>query len=245
MPQPLQEADLTADQLSERDALSDFSPFGLPSASLRRDLAWVITRAEAFNCCPRHFISEGVREAVMMPQWQENGEKEKENPCRGRCKCKSGCEALRSLPTHEGWSVSLLHETAAFHFCILISIDLLPDPEKETSLRSFVLRDLLPSSVDGYYRYTGSLTTPPCSKVVEWIIFSRPVYLSHSQVCEVWTHTHTDTQTAIFSMHSQIPFPRSQWITCCPLVPAHKQVFPLIYFSAPLPPAFLTNPSAY
>uniref|UniRef100_A0A8C4HSE3 Receptor-type tyrosine-protein phosphatase gamma n=1 Tax=Dicentrarchus labrax TaxID=13489 RepID=A0A8C4HSE3_DICLA len=54
--------------------------------------------------------------------------------------------------------------------------------EKETNLRSFILRDLLPSSVDSYYRYTGSLTTPPCSKVVEWIIFSRPVYLSHSQV---------------------------------------------------------------
>lgn len=87
---------------------------------------------------------------------------------------------------------------AAFHFCILISIDLLLDPEKETSLRSFVLRDLLPSSVDGYYRYTGSLTTPPCSKVVEWIIFSRPVYLSHSQVCEVWTRTHTHAPRQLY-----------------------------------------------
>uniref|UniRef100_A0A665V0N4 protein-tyrosine-phosphatase n=1 Tax=Echeneis naucrates TaxID=173247 RepID=A0A665V0N4_ECHNA len=60
--------------------------------------------------------------------------------------------------------------------------------EKETNLRSFILRDLLPSSVDSYYRYTGSLTTPPCSKVVEWIIFSRPVYLSPSQVCPVHAH---------------------------------------------------------
>lgn len=55
-------------------------------------------------------------------------------------------------------------------------------PEKETFLEPFVLRDLLPSSIGSYYRYIGSLTTPPCSKVVEWIVFSRPVFLSYKQV---------------------------------------------------------------
>lgn len=54
--------------------------------------------------------------------------------------------------------------------------------EKETFLEPFVLKDLLPSSLGSYYRYTGSLTTPPCSKVVEWIIFSSPVYFSYKQV---------------------------------------------------------------
>ena len=54
--------------------------------------------------------------------------------------------------------------------------------EKETVLEPFVLKDLLPSSLGSYYRYTGSLTTPPCSKVVEWIIFSRPIYVSYKQV---------------------------------------------------------------
>ncbi|TKS70606.1 Receptor-type tyrosine-protein phosphatase gamma [Collichthys lucidus] len=53
--------------------------------------------------------------------------------------------------------------------------------EKETVLEPFVLKDLLPSSLGSYYRYTGSLTTPPCSKVVEWIIFSRPIYVSYKQ----------------------------------------------------------------
>lgn len=78
MPQPLQEADLTADQLSERDALSDLSPFGLLSASLRRDLARVITRAEAFNCCPRHFIrcQGSCNDATVAGKWG-GGEKEK------------------------------------------------------------------------------------------------------------------------------------------------------------------------
>uniref|UniRef100_A0A673Y1U7 protein-tyrosine-phosphatase n=1 Tax=Salmo trutta TaxID=8032 RepID=A0A673Y1U7_SALTR len=54
--------------------------------------------------------------------------------------------------------------------------------EKETFLEPFVLRDLLPSSLGSYYRYTGSLTIPPCSKVVEWIVFNRPVFLSYKQV---------------------------------------------------------------
>lgn len=43
---------------------------------------------------------------------------------------------------------------------------------------------MLPSSLGSYYRYTGSLTTPPCSRVVEWIVFSQPVFLSHQQVRE-------------------------------------------------------------
>uniref|UniRef100_A0A674MIQ9 protein-tyrosine-phosphatase n=1 Tax=Takifugu rubripes TaxID=31033 RepID=A0A674MIQ9_TAKRU len=81
-----------------------------------------------------------------------------------------------------------------------VCIDLLLDPEKETSLRSFVLRDLLPSSIDGYYRYTGSLTTPPCSKVVEWIIFSRPVYLSHSQLEAFYSIFTTEQQDHVKSV---------------------------------------------
>uniref|UniRef100_A0A3Q3R956 Alpha-carbonic anhydrase domain-containing protein n=1 Tax=Monopterus albus TaxID=43700 RepID=A0A3Q3R956_MONAL len=62
--------------------------------------------------------------------------------------------------------------------------------QKETFLEPFVLKDLLPSSLGSYYRYTGSLTTPPCSKVVEWIIFSRPVYVSYKQCTSVLGFRH-------------------------------------------------------
>ncbi|XP_033938221.1 receptor-type tyrosine-protein phosphatase gamma isoform X2 [Pseudochaenichthys georgianus] len=72
--------------------------------------------------------------------------------------------------------------------------------EKETNLRSFILRDLLPSSVNNYYRYTGSLTTPPCIKVVEWIIFSRPVYLSHSQLEAFYSIFTTEQQDHVKSV---------------------------------------------
>ncbi|XP_037345933.2 receptor-type tyrosine-protein phosphatase gamma isoform X2 [Pungitius pungitius] len=72
--------------------------------------------------------------------------------------------------------------------------------EKETNLRPFVLRDLLPSSLDSYYRYTGSLTTPPCIKVVEWIVFSRPVYLSHSQLEAFYSIFTTEQQDHVKSV---------------------------------------------
>lgn len=107
-------------------------------------------------------------------------------------------------------------------------------PEKETNLRSFILRDLLPSSVDSYYRYTGSLTMPPCSKVVEWIIFSRPVYLSHSQVRLVHTLACPDR---LFSVHGQIPFAHCQWMpskgTC--------SAFSHLIASLSVPPASLLH----
>uniref|UniRef100_A0A8D0D177 protein-tyrosine-phosphatase n=1 Tax=Sander lucioperca TaxID=283035 RepID=A0A8D0D177_SANLU len=67
-------------------------------------------------------------------------------------------------------------------------------------LQSFILRDLLPSSVDSYYRYTGSLTTPPCIKVVEWIILSRPVYLSHSQLEAFYSIFTTEQQDHVKSV---------------------------------------------
>ncbi|KAG7264585.1 hypothetical protein CRUP_013861, partial [Coryphaenoides rupestris] len=72
--------------------------------------------------------------------------------------------------------------------------------EKETNLRSFILRDLLPSSLDSYYRYTGSLTSPPCSKVVEWILFSRPVYLSHIQLEAFYSIFTTEQQDHVKSV---------------------------------------------
>lgn len=47
---------------------------------------------------------------------------------------------------------------------------------------------LLPKHMSQYYRYYGSLTTPPCSQAVVWTIYAVPIYISWSQVrlCRLW-----------------------------------------------------------
>ena len=48
----------------------------------------------------------------------------------------------------------------------------------------FPLTSFLPSeeNQDGYYFYLGSLTTPVCNEVVQWIVYKQPVYMSKEQV---------------------------------------------------------------
>lgn len=41
--------------------------------------------------------------------------------------------------------------------------------------------NLLPQD-KGFYRYEGSLTTPPCSEVVSWVVYKQPIELSKPQI---------------------------------------------------------------
>ena len=43
------------------------------------------------------------------------------------------------------------------------------------------LNHLLPSE-RGYYTYMGSLTTPPCSEGVLWMVMRQPVAVSQGQI---------------------------------------------------------------
>jgi len=50
------------------------------------------------------------------------------------------------------------------------------------SIAKFPLEDLLPSDKEKYFRYNGSLTTPPCYQSVIWTVFQEPVSISENQV---------------------------------------------------------------
>jgi carbonic anhydrase len=53
--------------------------------------------------------------------------------------------------------------------------------EKHALDQAFNPADLLPAD-HGYYRFTGSLTTPPCSEGVHWQVLKEPVEVSHEQI---------------------------------------------------------------
>jgi len=57
----------------------------------------------------------------------------------------------------------------------------LPNVGKTRTLAAFDLSNLLPPQ-GSYYKYQGSLTTPPCSTGVTWMVMKTPVELSHDQI---------------------------------------------------------------
>ena len=45
-----------------------------------------------------------------------------------------------------------------------------------------VVEDITPSYFGNFYRYDGSLTTPPCSESVKWIVLTTPIEMSEAQI---------------------------------------------------------------
>ncbi|MOA27760.1 Carbonic anhydrase precursor [compost metagenome] len=65
------------------------------------------------------------------------------------------------------------------------------------------LNKLLPKNKT-YWRFSGSLTTPPCSEGVTWVVLKNPMTLSATQL-EKFTHTmHHDNNRPVQSLHGRV-----------------------------------------
>ena len=63
-------------------------------------------------------------------------------------------------------------------------------------------QDLMPEDRD-YYRYNGSLTTPPCTEGVLWLVMKQPLTVSREQVVEFMHVMHHYNNRPVQPLHAR------------------------------------------
>ncbi|XP_016893304.1 carbonic anhydrase 14 isoform X2 [Cynoglossus semilaevis] len=63
--------------------------------------------------------------------------------------------------------------------------------DQKTLIPAFDVQSLLPKDLRRYYRYNGSLTTPPCHQSVTWTLFRERVQISKAQLIKMETMLHS------------------------------------------------------
>jgi carbonic anhydrase len=76
-----------------------------------------------------------------------------------------------------------------------------PGPAKEVPGASVDAAALLPSTRT-YWRYDGSLTTPPCTQDVNWVVMTEPVEVSAAQIA-AFTAAYQDNERPIQAFNSR------------------------------------------
>jgi len=68
---------------------------------------------------------------------------------------------------------------------------------------SFSVAEMLPASTD-YYRFSGSLTTPPCTEGVTWLVMKAPVSVGSGQLAKFREATGGDTNRPVQPLNARV-----------------------------------------
>ena len=60
------------------------------------------------------------------------------------------------------------------------------------------LNDLLPNNLNNFYRYPGSLTTPPCTERVNWLVLDTPASIGLEQI-EIYRVAKNERERTVIS----------------------------------------------
>ncbi|XP_066557876.1 carbonic anhydrase 12 isoform X2 [Amia ocellicauda] len=77
---------------------------------------------------------------------------------------------------------------------LLAYINRIQFKDQKVQVPAFNIRSLLPARLDEYYRYDGSLTTPPCYPSVLWTVFRNPVSISQHQFLSLATALYASSE---------------------------------------------------
>lgn len=91
--------------------------------------------------------------------------------------------------------IGVLFEEGSENGILAPFIDHLPETADATydAADTFNPADLLPAE-KSYFTYAGSLTTPPCSEIVTWIVMEHPIMASHDQILHIEELEHENNR---------------------------------------------------
>lgn len=74
-------------------------------------------------------------------------------------------------------------------------------PGEKPSKADVDFAKLVPST-SKFYRYAGSLTTPPCSEIVQWVVFAEPITVSKEQL-EAFAKLYPDNSRPVQALNKR------------------------------------------
>ncbi|XP_054764931.2 carbonic anhydrase 13-like [Lytechinus pictus] len=102
-----------------------------------------------------------------------------------------------------GIFIEIGERNAAFEKLVKHFKDIQYKDESHLLTEPLQLNELFPKNMRQFYRYPGSLTTPPCYEVVTWTIFKQPITVSQEQMSAL--RSVFETTRHAFTYHSETP----------------------------------------